>query len=256
MDNLLTPLVAGMIAIFSTIVGSFAGGATSLIMFPLILMFAVSNYMDAFTANKIGTLFMTLSAGFIHSKRGKINIRLFLALLIFGLIGTGIGTYIVQYQFNEELFKKILATCLVGIGIYLFFAKTQGVHSKEHRKIDGRALFWAALFSIIINILNGIFGGTGLFLTIFFVVYFKMTFIESMVYTMPVYAIVNIFQTSYLVYSTNIVANYPLLAITMALCGLLGGMIGTRLQYLKGNVWVKKVSILVMIVLGIKTFIG
>lgn len=256
MNELSVALIAIPIALFSTVVGSFAGGATSLIMFPLILMFAVSNYVDAFTANKIGTLFMTIAASQIHSKKSKVNLSLFITLLVFGLIGTAIGTYLVQYQLNEELFKKMLATCLVGIGLYLLVAKDKGVHAKTHRKIDLRALIFAAIFSTLINVLNGIFGGTGMFLTLFFVLFLKMTFIESMIYTMPVYAIINVFQTSYLAYTTNIMGTHPLLAITMACCGLLGGMIGTNLQYLKGNLWVKRVAILVMIAVGIKTFMG
>lgn len=249
-------LTAGGIAIFSTIVGSFAGGATSLIMFPLILMFAVPNYIDAFTANKIGTLFMTISASRIHFGKRKVNVPLFLVLLIFGLIGTAIGTYIIQYKLNEVLFKQILSACLVGIGIYLLFTKDKGVRAGEHREINGRVLAVAAVFSIAINILNGIFGGTGLFLTLFFVLFLRTTFIESMVYTMPIYMIINVFQTGYLAYTTNIVMEHPLLALTMAFCGLFGGIIGTNLQYLKGNVWVKRVSVLVMIVVGIKTFVG
>jgi len=256
MNDLFIALIAGIIAIFSTVVGSFSGGATSLIMFPLILMFAVGNYMDAFTVNKIGTLFMTIAASQIHSQKHKVNIKLFVTLLISGLIGTAIGTYIIQYELNEALFKQILSACLIIMGAYLFFAKNKGVHAREHRKIGVFALVIAALFSTFINVLNGIFGGTGMFLTLFFVLFLKTTFIESMIYTMPVYAIINVFQTSYLSYTTNIFERYPLLALTMACCGLLGGMIGTNLQYLKGNVWVKRVAVLVMIVIGVKTFIA
>jgi len=256
MNELTTSLIAGGIAIFATITGSFAGGATSLIMFPLILMFAVSNYIDAFTANKIGTLFMTIAASQIHSKKSKVNLPLFMTLLIFGLIGTAIGTYIVQFHLDEVLFKQILSGCLIAIGIYLFFAKSKGVHKSVHREINFTTLLVAAIFSMLINILNGIFGGTGMFLTLFFVLFLNTTFIESMVYTMPVYAIINVFQTAYLAYTTNILMTHPMLALTMACCGLLGGIIGTHLQYLKGNVWVKRVAVLVMIVVGIKTFIG
>jgi uncharacterized membrane protein YfcA len=219
-------------------------------------MFVTGNYLDAFTANKIATLFMTMAASHIHFGKRKINVPLFLTLLVFGIIGTAIGTYIVQYQLNEALFKQLLSICLIVIGIYIFFSKDKGVHAKEHRKINTYTLLIAAIFSILINVLNGIFGGTGLFLTLFFVLFLKMTFIESMIYTMPVYAMINIFQTTYLVYTTNIIEKNPLLAITMACCGLLGGIIGTNLQYLKGNAWVKRVSVLVMVVVGIRTFIG
>lgn len=256
MNDLSVSLTAGVIAIFSTAVGSFVGGATSLIMFPLILIFISTSYVDAFTVNKIGTLFMTIAASRIHFGKRRINITLFLTLLISGVIGTAVGTYIVQYRLNEVLFKQLLAVCLISIGIYLVFAKGSGLHSKNHRKIDIYVLLVAAIFSVLINVLNGIFGGTGMFLTLFFVIFLKTTFIESMVYTMPIYAIINVFQTTYLTYTTNIIEKNPLLVITMACCGLFGGIIGTNLQYLKGNGWVKRVSILVMVVIGIKTFIG
>lgn len=253
---MLTSLIAGIIAIFSTVVGSFAGGATSLIMFPLLMMFISNNYLDALTADKIATVFMTIAASKIHFGRKKVNLSLFIVLIVFGLIGTAIGTYLVQYKLNEALFKAILSTCLIGMGIYLFLSKGKGVNRGNERVIDFKALVITAIFSIGINVLNGLFGGTGMFLTLFFVLFFKITFIESMVYTMPVYAIINIFQTSYLAYSTNIIERAPLLAITMGCCGLLGGIIGTNLQYLKGNVWIKRVAVLVMIIIGVKTLIG
>jgi|GEM_PF-849651 len=256
MNELFIPLTAAVIAIFSTITGSFSGGATSLIMFPLILMFVTPNYIDALTANKIATMFMTIAASHIHFKNKKVNTTLFVVLVVFGLIGTAIGTYLVQFQFNEFLFKKLLAAALIFTATYLFFSKGKGVKVREHRKIDFRVLAYAAFFSILINILNGLFGGTGMFTTLFFVLVLKMTFIESMVYMMPTYAIINIFQTAYLSYVSGIIEKAPLLVITMACCGILGGIIGTRLQYLKGNVWVKRVAIFVTIVLGINTLIG
>lgn len=250
-------LTSGVIALFATLIGSFAGGATSLIMFPLILMFAVNDYMDALTANKIATMFMTIAASKIHFGKRKINKKLFAVLLLSGLLGTAIGTYIVQYQLNEVLFMRILSIALIVTGLYvLSMGKEKGVRSRIHNKINLKILLIAAIFSTAINILNGIFGGTGLFLTLFFVLFLKMTFIESMIYTMPVYAIINVFQTTYLAHITDIIHENPLLAITMACCGLLGGIIGTNLQYLKGNVWVKRVSVLVMLIVGIKTFIG
>ncbi|MFA7685779.1 MAG: sulfite exporter TauE/SafE family protein [Candidatus Gracilibacteria bacterium] len=256
MSDLSVALTAGFIAIFATLTGSFSGGATSLIMFPLMLIFVSSNYLDALTVNKIATMFMTIAAGAIHFKKMKVNKLLFIVLIVFGLIGTAIGTYLVQYKFNGFLFEKMLAGCLLFTAVYLFIAKDKGVHKREHLKINFVSLLYAAIFSILINIVNGLFGGTGMFMTLFFVVIFKMTFIESMVYTMPTYAIINVFQTAYLAHATNILEKAPLLAITMAVCGTLGGVIGTRLQYLKGNLWVKRVAISVTFILGIKTLIG
>jgi len=225
-------------------------------MFPLILMFVTPVYLDALTVNKIATMFMTIAASRIHFKNKKVNIPLFLVLIIFGLIGTAIGTYLVQFKFNEDLFKKLLAGALIFTSVYLFFSKEKGIKIREHRKIDFKVLVYTAFFSILINILNGLFGGTGMFTTLFFVLVVRMTFIESMLYMMPTYAIINIFQTSYLSYTTSIIERAPLLVITMACCGILGGVIGTKLQYLKGNVWVKRVAIFVTIILGIKTLIG
>jgi hypothetical protein len=256
MDIVLTSLIGAIVAIFSTIVGSFAGGATSLIMFPLIMFFVTPVYLDALTADKIATLFMTISASHIHFRKKKINKSLFFILIVFGLIGTAVGTYLVQYKLHEELFKMILAACLTTMALYIFFSKGKGVVKGEERKIGGKELFVAAIFSFLINILNGLFGGTGMFLTLFFVLFLKMTFIDCMVYTMPIYAIINVFQVPYLVYISDILHKNLLLSITMAVCGIIGGIIGTRLQYLKGNVLIKRVAVVVMLVVGIKTFIG
>ncbi len=240
-------------AVFSTITASFAGGGASMIMFPLIMMFLGCGYLPALTVTKVAATLMTYSSVFIHSKRSKINWDLMLTLVIAGLFGTSFGTYLVQYQLNEELFKGILGVSLLVSVVYLLFSRNLGINKTQKRKIDLPVLIVTTIFALFINVLNGLFGGVGIFLTLYLVAFMRMTFIESMIYTMLSFAVISTFQTFYLVMEVDFSWT---LALFVALGGLFGGILGTKLQYLKGNLWVKRAAILVMLAVGVRVLWG
>ncbi|MBU1151280.1 sulfite exporter TauE/SafE family protein [Patescibacteria group bacterium] len=246
--------ISAIIAIFSTLVGSFSGGGASMMMFPLLLMFVESSYLPALVLSKIAATAMTMSAARIHVGRHLVNWRFFLVLLVAGFLGMGLGTYLVQYQLNEVLFKGILGMLLLGTSGYLLFSRSGlGLHAGHERGFGFWVMVLGALAAFVINVLNGMFGGTGVFLTLYLVLFMRMTFIHSMIYVMPTFALISFIQTIYLMGTVSFDWK---IGIVMGIAGLSGGFLGTRLQYLKGNMWVKRASVLVMLLIGGKVLIG
>lgn len=241
-------LILGFLAsTLATLIGAFAGGGVSLILFPLLLMFAPGTYASLLTTNKVSATIMTLVSGKIHHSRNKIDKFLLWILIIFGILGTAIGTYLVQFQLNEDLFKQILAITLLTAAIYLFFSKKSGLGLGKPKKFEGPLVLLTILFALFINVLNGLFGGTGIFTTIFLVAVFQLPFIQAVAYSSISNVVINVIQTGYLLSTEPI---DPILAAFVALGGLTGSYIGTHLQYLKGNTWVKAASISMMVLIA------
>jgi uncharacterized membrane protein YfcA len=148
--------------------------------------------------------------------------------------------------------QMMLAAFLVISVIYLACSKKTGITSAFSTP-SKKDLVVAFVYGFLLNILNGIFGGTGMFLMLFLVLYFKMDFIQATATSFTSYVTVNILQTAYLVVTASLLWNHALFVV---IGGLLGSFVGTKLQYLKGNVWVKYASLSVMTLLAGKMLYG
>lgn len=245
-------IFASFLALLSTIIGSFSGGGSSLILFPLMLMFFNDTYISLLIVSKISAVVMTFAASRLHFKKISFDFKLMLFLTIGGLMGTAFGTYLLQYRFNEILFERFLAIILIIVGLYIFFSKKTGVHDGK-KDFGIKILLISAVFSFFINVLNGMFGGTGIFLTIYLVSVLKMNFIRAIAYTMFNYAILSSSQVVYLAITENFNIK---LALAVIIGATLGGSLGTHLQYLKGSLWVKRAAVVMLLAIGTKMLLG
>ena len=240
-------------AIVGTLVGAFAGGGASLVLFPLLLLVTKGSYASILAITKAGTTVMTLASGKIHLKRHAFDWHFFYLIFASALIGTGIGTYFLQFQFNRELFDYLLGGILIVMAVYLLFSRKLGLSDDRARPLTHNMKILFFVYGVIVNILNGIFGGGGLYITIFLVGFLRFSFIRAIAYVMSVYALVNIVQTSYLLFTEPV--DWVVLIIVVV-GGVIGGTLGTHLQYLNGNAWVKRIAVVMMIAVGVKVLIG
>lgn len=245
-------ILSGLIALLATILGSFSGGGSSLILFPLLLAFVPDSYISLLIISKISASVMTATSGGMHLQKASMNKKILFSLIFSGLLGTALGTYFLQYQFNENLFRNILVVFIFLTAFYILFARDKGLNSDKERKFNLKTGILISIFSFLTNILNGIFGGTGLFMTVFLVVFLRMSFIKAIGYTMIMYAVLSSVQAVYLGLTEEF--NY-MLALAVMAGALVGGFFGTKMQYLKGNLWVKNAAVVMLFAIGIKMLI-
>lgn len=240
-----------VLSFITGIIGAFSGGGTSLILFPLLLWLTPNSYLQTLTITKIAALSMNISSAAVHIKKSRPQITLLLTLTIFGILGTAIGTYLVQYHLDANLFQIILGIFLLSTSAYLIFFKNKlGSTTLQAKTLTPKRLAIIALGATIINIFNGLFGGTGAVITLFLVIYLHYSFLRAVAYTMISYSIISFIQVSYLYLITETVPLQILLTVTGA---FIGGTIGAKLQYIKGNKYVKIAAISIMTLLGIKS---
>lgn len=249
MENILIHVGAALAAFVATIIGSFSGGGSSLIMFPLLLSFVPGSYLSLFLISKISAAVMTATSGRIHFKKGGMDLKLLMVIIVAGLLGTVVGTYILTYHFDEVLFKKLLIWMIFVSALYVLMSGDKGLKEGKARPLDWKVGTNIFLLSFLINILNGLFGGAGLLMTVYLVIYLRMEFIKAIAYTMITYAVLSTFQAAYLIFTVKF---DWILAVSVVAGAMIGGHFGTHLQYLKGNLKVKRASVIVMIVIGVK----
>ena len=238
-------------AMLASLIGSFSGGGSSLVMMPLLIMFIPQSYIFLLSVNKVRGLVMNSVSSAIHLKKNKLNKKLLVFILIFGLIGTAVGTYFLQIT-NKEILSKFLGVLLFITALYLIKHSKLGNHKNEiEKKLKKSDWIVIAIFSLLLNIISGLFGGTGIFMTAFLVIFIKMSFIRAAAHTMVIYMILNFTQIMYLLS----IEKTDILLIILAIVGAyIGSLIGTKLQYVKGNLWVKMAAILMMLIISIKLF--
>ena len=246
-------ILGAVVALVATMVGTFSGGGSALILFPALLIFAPYGYIELLTVAKVGAAMMTFVAGNIHFKKQKIKKELLFTMILGGLLGTALGTYLIQYQLNEALYKAIMGLFMISSSVYIFLSREKIIDEVQKNKFKTSSLVLIFLAAFSLNILNGIFGGTGIMMSTFLVFVISLSFLEASAYTMISYAVVNTIQAGYLLATQSV----PLGLLLFVLSGsIIGSFIGTNLQYLKGNSWVKAAAMLMMFLLGVKMLLN
>ena len=252
MPDTLLPLFGLCAALLASLVGSFSGGGMSFILFPLLLLGAPGSYVSLLTTSKTSAAIMCLTAAAVHRTRHRFSLPLFSTLVISTVAGTAVGTYLVQYQFNETLFRTLIAIVMIVTGCTLLLYPQRGTENQP-QPVTPAVLTQLSLFCLAISILNGLFGGTGIFTTFYLVTRLRFSFIQATAYTLSAYTVVNLLHSGYLLTTESV--HWPL-TLAVVLGSLAGSWLGTHLQYLKGNVWVRRATIAMMLVIGIRMLFG
>ncbi|MBL4694359.1 sulfite exporter TauE/SafE family protein [Candidatus Gracilibacteria bacterium] len=240
-----------MIAFGATMMGAFVGGSSSLILFPLLLLLFGGPYVSLFAVNKISATIMTLVAALVHRTRMTFDMKLLSWLSIFYFIGTVLGTYLLQYQFDENLFKTLLGAVIFITSFYLFFSGGRGLQDDEDFEMTTLLWFFSAIFFAGTGVLNGIFSGLGIMMTLFLVFFCRMSCITATGYMMVMGLVTGIPQTLYLLWSVDVDLG---LVMAVVVGALFGAYVGTHLQYLKGNAAIKRTATFVLIMIGLAMF--
>ena len=109
---------------FGVLVGTgaaFSGLGGGFLVVPLLL------FMGYSSQKAVGTAFLTifiisLSALIAHGKLAHIDYKTGVLIGLGGIVGAQIGALLIE-QVSTEMFKKIFAVILVGLGMYLFIRK-------------------------------------------------------------------------------------------------------------------------------------
>lgn len=193
--------------------------------------------------NRLASAVGTSVAAWNYARRVEIPWR----AVAFAALGAALLSYLgatVQSKLPSSVLKPIILVLIVAIAAYTYRKKDFG-HLQQQRVSPERLPWYALAIGMTLGFYNGFVGpGTGSLLVFAFVSVLGYTFLMAS----PAAKIVNVVAdvTSLVFFLLN---KYVLfhLALPMMVCNVAGSYAGSQLAMLRGNTFVRKVFIVVVI---------
>lgn len=236
-------------ALFAGLLDAVVGGGGLILVPALFGVYPNAPPAMLFGTNKLASIFGTAFAAKTYLTKVAIDYTLVLpatiAALIFGFIGAWAMSTV-----PPELFRKLLPFILALVALHVFWHRDFG--TQVTTGVQGRSrLVAAALLGAAIGFYDGFFGpGTGSFLVFLLVRFFGHDFLEASATAKIINVACNFTALAWFIPTTQ-----PLwaVALLMAAFNILGSWIGARLAIQEGARFVRKIFLVVVFALIVKT---
>ena len=232
----LTSFAAGLI---DSIVG---GGG--LIQIPvLFMMLPTLAPAFIFGTNKLAMMAGTAVALMRFLSKVQLPWAAALPAALIAALGAYLGARTVSV-INPVVLKPLILVLLVLVAIYTYRHKNFGQAKANNRSKAQKAIIGLAI-GLVIGFYDGFFGpGTGSFLIFAFVSLLGFEFLVASASAKLVNVFTNLTPVIYFASNNQILFD---LALPMAACNVLGSLVGTHLAFAKGNTFIRKLFLGVVI---------
>ena len=242
-------LLLGGAAFFAGLVDAVVGGG-GLIQIPVLFsVFPKEVPATLLGTSKLAGVFGTSAAAVNYARRVKVawSAAAPAALAAFALSFAGAWTVT---RVPGDFVRSLLPLVLLAVAIYTFRKKDFGsVHAPVHSGMTEKLV--AVGMGACIGFYDGFFGpGTGSFLMFLFVRFFGFDFLSASAAAKVVNVACNISALMWFGYSGHLLWQLGLL---MAVCQVAGSLCGTWLAIRHGSVFVRKLFLIVVSLLILKT---
>ena len=246
-NDIFSQVALGIISFFSNYISALAGGGAGLIQLPALLFLGLP-FSKALATHKVASVALGLGASVPHLNKNFLQIKYSFLILISGIPGVLLGAYC------SSILPNNFSTTLLGfLTLFLsFYSIRQKKLGSSNRKIRINKLRFliGSLGLFIIGFFNGyLSSGTGLFVTIWMITIFDLSFSVAVAYTL---IFVGIFWNGIGALSLGLKGNIIWSYIPVLILGsLLGGYLGAYFSIIKGSKFIKVVFELVSFSVGI-----
>jgi uncharacterized membrane protein YfcA len=250
-NDIFSHIILGIISFFSNFISALSGGGAGLIQLPALLFLGLP-FSKALATHKVASVALGLGASIPHLKRRSLKINYAFLILISGIPGVLLGAY------TSSILPSSFSTTLLGIltlflSFYSIKQKNLG-SSNQKLSINKLRILIGSFGLFIIGFLNGyLSSGTGLFVTIWMIILFDLSFSVAVAYTL---IFVGIFWNGIGAFSLGMTGNIIWDYIPVLILGsLLGGYLGAKFSIIKGTKFIKVVFELVSFSVGISLLV-
>lgn len=242
-------------AFFAGFVDAIVGGG-GLIQTPVaIILLPQLSVATIIGSLKIPAFSGTSFAAYQYLKKVQMNWKLLSIMALVAFFSAFLGSNLLTLVENDFM-KPLLLVVLIFIAIYTFTKKDFGIHQAKEHSVK-RQLLLGVIISVCIGFYDGFIGpGTGSFLVLAFVSVLGFDFLHASANAKMVNLATNFGSICRFILKGKIIWA---IAIPMAICNALGGFIGAKLAIKKGNTFIRKfflfVVILTLIRFGYDVFI-
>ena len=246
LQDIFSYVFLGIISVISNFISALSGGGAGLIQLPALLIFGFP-FSNALATHKVASVALGLGASIPYLNRNTLKRKYVFIILLSGMPGVLLGAYTASI-IPGRLSSILLGFLTLFLSFYSINNKSLGSSNKQI-SITKLRIFIGSLGLFVIGFLNGyLSSGTGLFVTIWMIAIFKLSFSVAISYTL---ILVGIFWNGIgalsLGLSGNILWNYiPILVLG----SLIGGYFGAYFSIFKGSKFIKVVFEIVSLSVG------
>ncbi len=154
-----------------------AAGGGGLISLPSYFIAGVPPHI-ALGTNKFTSTSGAIVSAFTFFRNGKLTSKLIKFCVPMTILGAILGVRVVVL-INAKILQPLVMVLVLAVGIYTLFSKGFGSENKfDENNLKIKNYIVGMLFAFILGFYDAVFGpGTGSFLIMFFVLYYKMDFL-------------------------------------------------------------------------------
>ena len=192
---------------------------------------------------KIPSFSGTFFAAKQYVKQVEINWKRISLMCFIAFIASFSGSYLLT-QMSNRFMKPIILIVLVLVAIYSFSKKNFGQHKLEQHA-EKKIILLASLFSLFIGFYDGFIGpGAGSFLVVAFISLLGFDFLHASAHAKLINLATNLGSILLFFMKGHILWQ---VAIPMAICNALGGIIGAKMAIAKGNRFIRIIFLIVVL---------
>ena len=249
--DIFSQITLGFVSIVSNFISALSGGGAGLIQLPALLFFGLP-FSKALATHKVASVALGLGASIPHLKKNSLQRFFALLILISGMPGVLLGAYTASIL-STDFSTTLLGLLTLFLSFYSLNNKKLG-NSSHLIKPTNFKLFIGSLGLFLIGFLNGyLSSGTGLFVTIWMITIFNLSFSVAIAYTL---IFVGIFWNGIGALSLGLNGSIIWEYIPVLVFGsLLGGYFGAYFSIIKGSRFIKVVFECVSFAVGISLLV-
>ena len=241
------------IIFFTSIIGASFGtlvGGTSLLTIPVLIFLGLPPH-TAIGTDRLGITGLTTVGWYKFHQKGLINYPMALWMGVAAVVGAFFGANLVL-EISMGLLRKIIAIATAAILVIVIAQPRLGLE-KSTKVIRGRAYGTGIFITFIIGVYGGFYGAmAGTFLLYVLLFIFKQTFLEGTA-TLKLTSLMMTTMAA-AVFAGKGAIDYPMAAAMFLGCAV-GSYIGAHYSDRIGNVWIKRLFILIVLIMVVKLLI-
>lgn len=250
--NLLDQFILFVISLVANTFSALSGGGAGLIQFP-ILIFLGLPFGVALATHKVASVALGVGAALRYFSIRKLEYQFVLLMLLCGIPGVVLGASVILLV-ADRMAEIALGLLTGGLALYSMFKAELGQHYQAfHRDRSGFIIGGVVLF--LLGVLNGsLTSGTGLFVTIWLILWFGMDYQRAVAYTLTM---VGLFWNGSGAVTLGLLGDIHWQWLPALLLGsLIGGYLGSQMAISYGNKWIKRAFESVTLLISIKLLLG
>ena len=239
-----------VVVFFSNIYGSSVGGG-GLIVIPAMFLAGIPANITVGT-NRFYRIFASGAGALKFLKEVRVDLKNIVLYATLSVAGSIAGALVV-ISLDESVLKLVISIALLLLAVFFLLKKDLGLKEQKQETVKQNLAASSAVMLLIGAYRSIIGSASGTFLRMYFLIKEKLTFLQAATYSGVIATISNIAAS--LVFINAGIIDYWI-ALYMIIAGVAGSYIGARLAIKKGNTFVRKLFLIVVILSSLKLIGG